>query len=155
MPVCSVPTREPCWRDMARMTSALVPMMILTVILGSCAKPSGRIAGAQGVVLAIRPVPEAEAAATRAVLAALDAGRQESAPLGAARPAAEVLVRDSDGGVISIVEPAAERFRPGESVTIIKGKRPRLVRAGSGQAVLRQHGGDRAWPGIDRSPRKS
>lgn len=131
--------RQRSRRDAAAVALALVLGGVPALLLGGCAARSRPDAAGQGVVLVIRPVRCADAAATRAVLAVLDADRHAGACFGigaqgtaghAARPVAEVLVRDGAGAVISVLMPRAARLRPGERVRIMRGATPHLVRIG-------------------------
>jgi len=81
-------------------------------------------AGLRGIILAMRPVPTANAAPARVLLSGLDA------PNGIdAASVYEFIIRTDDGSTISIVQPRMNGMHAGEPVTIVRGAETRIEAA--------------------------
>ena len=90
----------------------------------SAAMPAG---GARyATITAVRPVPPPAAGSGGAILAVLGLGQGA----GAAAPLAELLLRTDDGAVLSLVQPRAAEWVPGNRVLVLPGDRLTLVRPG-------------------------
>ena len=98
------------------------------LVLAACAGPPGGSSappgpGSRGVILSSRQVMLQIAGAENGVLGVLSAPRGAGMALA---PASELIVRQDDGRVISVMEPVPNGFRPGERVRIQRGIETRI-----------------------------
>ena len=124
-----------------RCPGVLIVCAVLSGCTGAAAKIADRASGIartveteHGTILVVRPVvlPAANGAVVPLALApfggvaimaaASDASANWSAPV-------ELVIRKDAGGLISVVQNAASRFAPGQSVAIIHGGRTHVAPA--------------------------
>jgi hypothetical protein len=129
-----------------RRVIALNHVLLLAILFG-CAPASniGRredaahadVATNRGLILTVRPIPAgtrpARLAALTALTAASHAGETDRMPNGTAPEApgaesVEVVVREDDGKIVSVVQSGGSGLRAGERVVIVPGERARLAR---------------------------
>lgn len=117
-----------CWR-----AAILVAGLTGPLGLAGCAgRPAMRAAipagtALTGVIVSIRPVARPVAGAETGVLDALGAPSGAGAPFA---PATEVIVREPDGSIVSILQRDPASLHEGERVRILQGVETRLVPLG-------------------------
>jgi len=104
----------------------------LAVVLSSCAAPGKPVTSAAatpmaGTILAVRPVT-GRIDITRIAASGLGATGAQAAPAGDAK-AAEFIVRQDDGRVISIVQQNDGHFASGDRIEVLRDPQTRIARA--------------------------
>jgi outer membrane lipoprotein SlyB len=109
--------------------AALIVALLTVSVLGGCATPRpGPVAAAPGAtrtgtIVSARTVMLQIGGAEGGVLGALGAPASAGETLA---PATEFIVRETDGRVISVMQPQPTALHPGEAVAIVSGVTTRL-----------------------------
>lgn len=88
------------------------------------------VSASLGTIVSMRPVTETDAGNPLQAVLLADASGAAPPSNAAGRPIMEFIVRQDDGGIISVVQSNEAGFRPGDRVSILRGDRIRLVRPG-------------------------